>query len=64
MNRILSSFLALAMCASLGSIATASTASKMKQHVIAKHMSCPKGQMWVHPYMKNGKMVKGYCRKK
>ncbi|MBV9149481.1 MAG: hypothetical protein JO024_06435 [Candidatus Eremiobacteraeota bacterium] len=64
MTRILSFLLALAMCASLGTIATASTSSKVKAHVMAKHMSCPKGQMWVHPYMKNGKLVKGYCRKK
>ncbi len=27
-----------------------------------KH-SCPKGETWVHSYVRNGKKVKGYCRK-
>jgi len=28
-----------------------------------KRHSCPPGQHWVKPYMRNGKMVSGYCRK-
>jgi len=62
MNRFFSYFLSLAMCASLGSVATAS--SMATKHMMSKHMSCAKGQMYVHGYMKNGKFVKGYCRKK
>lgn len=66
MNRILSSVLALALCVSLGSIASAK--SKMagpgmhKGTTMSVTHGCKKGQKWVAPYMRKGKAVKGYCR--
>jgi len=60
MNRFFPYFLALVMCASLGSVATASS---MAGHSSMHKHSCTKGQTYVHGYMKNGKHVKGYCRK-
>ena len=63
MNRILSSFLALAMCASLGTFAVAKSSSHMMSSTKMTH-SCPKGETWVHGYTKkDGTKVKGYCRK-
>lgn len=65
MSRFLASFIALAFCASLGSVALASSTSHpvAKAHMM-KRMSCPKNKVYVHGYMKNGKWVKGYCRSK
>ncbi|MDP9017057.1 MAG: hypothetical protein M3N19_01885 [Candidatus Eremiobacteraeota bacterium] len=66
MNRILSSFLTLAMVASLSVVATA------REHKMGNHMGshmgsmhgCTRSQMYVHGYMRGGKHVKGYCRAK
>jgi len=67
MNRILSSFLALAMCASLGSIAVASSSSShnmSSSKTTTSSTKCPKGETYVKGYTKsNGTKVKGYCRK-
>jgi hypothetical protein len=63
MTRLFSAFLAIAMCASLGAVATASTTTGHTTSM-NKSQSCPKGQTYVHGYKnKSGKYVKGYCRK-
>lgn len=66
MNRILTSIMALAFCASLGTIASASKMHHNGMHrgtTMGMH-GCKRGQMWVKPYMRKGKMVSGYCRAK
>jgi len=64
MSRILSSLLALAMCASLGTVAVASTHHSSMMGSTKMSHSCPKGQTWVKGYTKkDGTKVKGYCRK-
>ena len=66
MNRILTSIMALAFCASLGSVAMASKMNNEGLHkgTTMRMHGCKKGQMWVKPYMRKGKMVSGYCRAK
>ncbi|GAC1393305.1 MAG: hypothetical protein NVSMB31_12510 [Vulcanimicrobiaceae bacterium] len=71
MNRILSSFLTLAMVASLSVLASAGEHKMMGNHLgngMGTHMKslhgCTKSQIWVHGYMRAGKHVKGYCRAK
>ena len=64
MNRILSTFLATAFALSLTGVAGATSSMSNSMH--GKHMAmkhgCARGQMWVKGYMREGKMVKGYCR--
>lgn len=64
MNRIFSSILALAMCASLGAVANAGIhLYRHSPQTRSMHHHCANGQTWVHGYTRNGKHVKGYCRK-
>ena len=67
MNRILSSFLALALCASLtgGALASKHKGTAMQgTHGARMGMhGCKRGETWVKPYMRGGKKVSGYCRK-
>ncbi len=65
MNRFLFSVAASACiaCASFG-FASAGSMSSPMMTTSAKHMhSCPKGETWVHGYVRHGKKVHGYCRK-
>jgi hypothetical protein len=63
MKRLISSFLAIAMCLALGAVASASPMTGASAAHKTTH-SCPKGQTWVKSYMRAGKTVKGYCRKR
>ncbi|HEY0797561.1 MAG TPA: hypothetical protein VGD50_00350 [Candidatus Baltobacteraceae bacterium] len=61
MKRLLSSFFALALFASL---AAPVLAGPSMGSMMAAHHMCPMGSMWIKGYKKhNGTWVKGYCRK-
>jgi hypothetical protein len=66
MRRFISSLTALAFIAALGTgtgLAKNTSSSMAGMPGMSTTSKCPKGQTWVKPYTKNGKMVKGYCRK-
>lgn len=65
MNRLFSSVLALAFCFSLGAVANAKSMANAGAHkgaMMSATHGCKKGQTWVKPYKRGGKMVSGYCR--
>ena len=63
MKRLLPSLLALVLLAGAPAMASKHHAMMGKHNGSEMRSRCVAGMHWVHGYMRNGKRVKGYCRK-
>ncbi|MDQ2663963.1 MAG: hypothetical protein M3Y18_08030 [Candidatus Eremiobacteraeota bacterium] len=63
MKRLISSVMAMMLLAAGPAVASKMHKHSMMHHGMMTRSHCSTGMHYVHGFKRNGKMVKGYCRK-